>query len=102
MDDAHDTIIWSLAWHPMGHILASGSNDHSTYGHLHSKSFLNRLNPKKLILLRITIEDFYYFSKFWTRNRPGDHMRDRYNLNTLPFGISDEMADMAGMYGYKM
>ena len=35
-------------------------------------------------------------SKFWTRNRPGDHMRDRYNLNTLPFGMSDDMADMAG------
>ncbi|KAJ1916773.1 WD repeat-containing protein 33 [Mycoemilia scoparia] len=27
---AHSSYIWSLAWHPMGHVLASGSNDHST------------------------------------------------------------------------
>ncbi|KAJ1954778.1 WD repeat-containing protein 33 [Linderina pennispora] len=27
---AHESYIWSLAWHPMGHILASGSNDHTT------------------------------------------------------------------------
>ncbi|KAJ1881787.1 WD repeat-containing protein 33 [Coemansia sp. RSA 486] len=28
--NAHASFIWSLAWHPMGHILTSGSNDHST------------------------------------------------------------------------
>lgn len=28
-------------------------------------------------------------SKFWTRNRPGDKMRDRYNLNLLP-GMSED------------
>jgi len=27
---AHDSSIWSLDWHPVGHILASGSNDHYT------------------------------------------------------------------------
>lgn len=27
---AHDYAIWSLDWHPMGHILASGSNDRIT------------------------------------------------------------------------
>ena len=27
---AHDSSIWSLDWHPLGHILASGSNDHFT------------------------------------------------------------------------
>ncbi|XP_072896727.1 pre-mRNA 3' end processing protein WDR33 isoform X1 [Hemitrygon akajei] len=57
MEMAHEGMIWSLAWHPLGHILCSGSNDHT--------------------------------SKFWTRNRPGDKMRDRYNLNLLP-GMSDE------------
>jgi polyadenylation factor subunit 2 len=56
IEQAHDSIVWSLAWHPMGHILCSGSNDHT--------------------------------SKFWTRNRPGDQMRDKYNLNTLPAGAS--------------
>ncbi|KAF8764686.1 pre-mRNA 3' end processing protein WDR33 like protein [Argiope bruennichi] len=54
MEQAHDSCVWSLAWHPLGHILCSGSNDHS--------------------------------SKFWTRNRPGDKMQDKYNLNTLPKG----------------
>lgn len=32
---------------------------------------------------------FSIFSKFWTRNRPGDKMRDRYNLNLLP-GMSED------------
>jgi polyadenylation factor subunit 2 len=55
IEQAHDSIVWTLAWHPLGHILCSGSNDHT--------------------------------SKFWTRNRPGDLMRDKYNLNTLPAGL---------------
>lgn len=29
MDEAHDSVVWSLSWHPLGHILASGSNDHT-------------------------------------------------------------------------
>lgn len=48
--------MWTLAWHPLGHILCSGSNDHTI--------------------------------KFWTRNRPGDQMRDKYNLNTLPASLA--------------
>ncbi|KNC78635.1 hypothetical protein SARC_08943 [Sphaeroforma arctica JP610] len=28
--NAHESNIWDLAWHPMGHMLASASNDHST------------------------------------------------------------------------
>ncbi|KAI9224971.1 WD40-repeat-containing domain protein [Blastocladiella britannica] len=27
---AHDTNIWAMDWHPMGHALATGSNDHAT------------------------------------------------------------------------
>ncbi len=60
VEAAHESIVWSLAWHPIGHILCSGSNDHTC--------------------------------KFWTRNRPGDTMRDKYNLNTLPHGPEDESA----------
>lgn len=55
IDQAHDSIVWALAWHPLGHILCSGSNDHSC--------------------------------KFWTRNHPGDPMRDKYNLNTASASI---------------
>ncbi|XP_063240646.1 pre-mRNA 3' end processing protein WDR33 [Bacillus rossius redtenbacheri] len=72
IEQAHDSIVWTLAWHPMGHILCSGSNDHS--------------------------------SKFWTRNRPGDSMTDKYNLNTTPAGLPgideldmDEPAVIPGM-----
>jgi polyadenylation factor subunit 2 len=65
IEQAHDSIVWTLAWHPLGHILCSGSNDHT--------------------------------SKFWTRNRPGDQMRDKYNLNTLPAGIAGlEDLDVGG------
>lgn len=58
IEGAHESIVWTMAWHPLGHILCSGSNDHT--------------------------------SKFWTRNRPGDQMRDKYNLNTLPPDIQDD------------
>lgn len=66
IESAHDGIIWDLAWHPLGHILCSGSNDHT--------------------------------SKFWTRNRPGDKMRDKYNLNTLPAGVlADDSMDIGAL-----
>ncbi|KAK4336841.1 hypothetical protein RND71_044164 [Anisodus tanguticus] len=58
MEQAHDSVVWSLDWHPLGHILASGSNDHTC--------------------------------KFWTRNRPGDKMIDKYNLNLMPKGQEGE------------
>lgn len=58
IEQAHESIVWSLGWHPVGHILCSGSNDHTC--------------------------------KFWTRNRPGDSMRDKYNLNTMPMGSVQE------------
>ncbi|XP_065225352.1 uncharacterized protein Wdr33 isoform X2 [Planococcus citri] len=66
IDQAHDSIVWALAWHPLGHILCSGSNDHSC--------------------------------KFWTRNHPGDPMRDKYNLNTFPASILgfEEYEDESG------
>ena len=49
---AHDGAILTLAWHPLGHLLATGGLDYSY--------------------------------KVWTRNRPGDEMRDQYNVNQLP------------------
>ena len=33
------------------------------------------------------------YSKFWTRNRPGDAMRDKYNLNTMPVGMAEDMLE---------
>ena len=31
MEEAHDGMVWDLSWHPLGHMLVSGSNDRSTY-----------------------------------------------------------------------
>ncbi|KAJ7538902.1 hypothetical protein O6H91_11G068200 [Diphasiastrum complanatum] len=30
ISNAHESNVWDLSWHPMGHILCSGSNDHTT------------------------------------------------------------------------
>lgn len=30
MENAHDGAVYSLDWHPLGHILVSGSHDHAT------------------------------------------------------------------------
>lgn len=62
---AHDSAVWDLKFHPLGHILASGSNDHTT--------------------------------KFWVRNRPGDPMRDKYNVSQIPV-IGEQLSkDMYGI-----
>ena len=62
---AHESIVWCLAWHPVGHILTTGSNDHTV--------------------------------KFWSRNRPGDSMRDKYNLNTLPPGQEEDYGNLGDL-----
>jgi len=66
--NAHDGAVFSLAWHPLGHVLASGSNDFTT--------------------------------KFWSRNKPGDRMKDKYNVTQLPEGtvaeITEERVEVAG------
>ena len=38
------------------------------------------------------------FRKFWTRNRPGDEMRDRYNLNNLPTGVEQEILEYSSEF----
>lgn len=55
---AHESGIWDMAWHPLGNVLVTGSNDQTT--------------------------------KFWARNRPGDEMRDKYNVLMLPSGARNE------------
>lgn len=30
LEGAHDQAVWSIQWHPLGHILATGSNDNNT------------------------------------------------------------------------
>lgn len=30
MESAHDSFIWNLSWHPLGHVLVSCSSDHTS------------------------------------------------------------------------
>ncbi|KAH6582238.1 hypothetical protein BASA50_008024 [Batrachochytrium salamandrivorans] len=62
MESAHDNSVYSLDWHPLGHMLVSGSNDHTT--------------------------------RWWTRNRPGDAMHDKYNMTKQ--SIEDATANRPG------
>jgi polyadenylation factor subunit 2 len=62
MDDAHEGMIWDMSWHPLGHMLVSGSNDHTTL---------------VSILLEYDSFFFFLFRRFWTRNRPGDTVLER-------------------------
>jgi len=50
--NAHEGPVWDLKFHPMGHVLCSGSGDFST--------------------------------KFWSRNKLGDKMLDKYNIAQMP------------------
>lgn len=93
MEMAHEGMIWSLAWHPLGHILCSGSNDHTRY-HITRvpvsvTQVLHLYNVSHDLLVSSLVHTCSSASKFWTRNRPGDKMRDRYNLNLLP-GMSED------------
>ena len=29
IEGGHESIVWTLVWHPVGHILTTGSNDHT-------------------------------------------------------------------------
>lgn len=62
MEEAHDGMVWDLSWHPLGHMLVSGSNDRSTYVLV----FFCWLNENTIFKSNLIIR------RFWTRNRPGD------------------------------
>lgn len=47
-----------------------------------------------LLLLHVVVFCFVAYRKFWTRNRPGDAMRDKYNLNIMAVGPDGEMLDI--------
>lgn len=66
---AHQSSVWDLDWHPMGHILATSSNDHAT--------------------------------KFWTRQRPGDQMNDKYSSANSHQDESNERSGRGGGRGMR-
>ncbi|XP_039046087.1 flowering time control protein FY-like [Hibiscus syriacus] len=63
LPSAHDNSVWDIAWHPIGYLLCSGSNDHTT--------------------------------KFWCRNRPGDTVRDKFNIGQNQ-GYGEQNPALAG------
>jgi polyadenylation factor subunit 2 len=78
MEAAHESSVFALDWHPLGHIL----------GILLLNSLLQKTSI--LILLFVASGSNDHTTKFWTRNRPGDPMNDRMNL-------SKEEADALGL-----
>lgn len=61
---AHEQAVLCIDWHPLGHILTTGSQDNTC--------------------------------KFWTRNKPGDKMTDKYNLQTGPKAMDEIVSDKKG------
>lgn len=96
MESAHDSYIWSLAWHPLGHILCSGSNDHTRFVHVGGWVGLPPEVTSCLAfswgwkVLLYVCGMFSLYSKFWCRNRPGDEMKDKYNSFVNPLLLSEE------------
>lgn len=39
-----------------------------------------------------------FCSKFWCRNRPGDEMKDKYNMAANPLVYQGDASDMNGTY----
>ena len=58
IDRAHEQNVWALAWHPLGHVLASGSNDNST-------KFWSRSKPGD------TLDDFHNQALLATQSASG-------------------------------
>ena len=91
---AHDFAIWSLDWHPLGHILASGSNDRIT-------RFWARARPGEAD----TFNDRYHIGEAaaeaqgtWDR-RGGRHMRqveEEQELEDEADGLVDQKMPLKG------
>ena len=57
MEAAHESFVWSLSWHPLGHFLVSGSNDTTRCLLLTSLYCVERLHYKSD---RLTVMLFYW------------------------------------------
>jgi len=76
LEQAHDQAIWTLEWHPLGHILATGIVIIYFQPNLKNKFLFLGSNDNN--------------TKFWARNRPGDTQEDIFGLTALtglPTGI---------------
>ncbi|CAG0921179.1 unnamed protein product [Notodromas monacha] len=82
IDPGHESIVWTLAWHPLGHILCSGSNDHTTrfwtrnrpgdVGRSQGDRFHNILGSSGIVLHGSR-------SEFGSRHAQANHDQDRIN-----------------------
>jgi WD40 repeat protein len=70
LEHAHDQAVWTLEWHPLGHILASGSNDNNT-------KFWTRNRPGD------TQEDIFGLASFSTTTGIGAVLTAEHNKDTV-------------------
>lgn len=92
----HNAEITSLSWHPfIEYVLCTGSLDGNIkFFHTdHEKAQAEITGAHDDIVWDVQWHPLGHilascgndcFTRFWTRNRPGDDMRDKYNVNQLP------------------
>ena len=59
MESAHDSFIWSLSWHPLGHILVSCSSDHTSKFWCRNRpgeEMRDRYNTASALIMEDTVE----------------------------------------------
>lgn len=94
---AHDYAIWSLDWHPLGHILASGSNDRLT-------RFWTRARPGDQTVLRDRYHigeaaaeaEGTYDRRHWRQKRAEDEEQE---MEDEMHGLEDQSKSMPGKPG---
>ena len=68
---AHESNVWSLDWHPIGHVLVSGSNDHTTRfwtrprpgDMVQDKFHVGKQKAEEMGLKDVDVEEGLYFSR---------------------------------------
>eukprot|EP00941_MAST-03F_sp_MAST-3F-sp1_P005086 g5086.t1 len=96
VEAAHDSGIWALSWHPGGHVLASGSNDHST-------RFWSRVRPGCSTTQQLNIWDENQNvggnSNSNNDKNNGQSRAQTSNFKSGAFGLADTKSVIPGMNG---
>ncbi|WAR15169.1 WDR33-like protein, partial [Mya arenaria] len=96
----HGADVKCVDWHPYKSLVASGSKDNQVPIKLWDPKSGQTVawHPINEPIFASGGSDgavmFWEAGKFWTRNRPGDPMRDKYNLNIAVIGPDGEPIDL--------